>query len=79
MKIIIMILFIVLTGCSTSGNIGVIKADKGLQATCGGGCADYKPDSSGCRKFNDGVAQSCAIYFDKLCERNPEQCNPNKK
>ena len=47
-----------LSGCTMAGHGGAITDDGGLQATCAGGCAEYKSDGSGCAKFHDSTSQS---------------------
>lgn len=65
----------IVSGCSVAGHGGAITDGGGLQATCAGGCAEYRADGTGCAKFHKNTAESCAAYFDKLCERNPKQCS----
>lgn len=63
-----------LSACSTSGHGGRITSTGGLEATCAGGCAEFKSDGSGCARFHDSTSKSCAAYFDTLCKSSPSQC-----
>lgn len=72
--LLIVISLFFLSGCTAAGHGGRITSSGGLEATCAGGCAEYKSDGSGCAKFHESTAKSCAQYFDKLCARNPDQC-----
>lgn len=69
------IVALAISGCSVAGHGGAITDSGGLQATCAGGCAEYRPDGTGCAKFHKNTSESCVAYFDKLCERNPKQCS----
>lgn len=64
----------VIAGCSTAGSGGAITRDGGLEATCAGGCAEYKADGTGCARFHESTSTSCATYFEKLCAAAPGQC-----
>lgn len=64
----------VVSGCTMAGHGGAITDDGGLEAACAGGCAEYNSNGKGCAVFHKDTSQSCASYFDKLCERNPKQC-----
>jgi len=76
MKKIVLTLSLItfLTGCVAAGSAGRISRHGGLEATCGGGCATYKSDGTGCAAFNSGVSDACADYFTKLCAAAPQQC-----
>ena len=65
---------VTISGCSTAGHIGKIDSDKGLEAMCAGGCLEYREDATGCAVFHESTSQSCAKYFEVLCEAEPKQC-----
>lgn len=63
------------SGCAGAGHAGTITRDGGLEAACGGGCAEFNADGTGCAKFNASTSDSCASYFETLCKASPEQCS----
>lgn len=71
----IMVSMFLLSGCSTAGHGGRITNTGGLEASCAGGCAEYKSDGTGCAKFHEDTSKSCAAYFESLCESSPSQCS----
>lgn len=73
-KLLTIVLIFQLAGCVTAGHGGKISRTGGLEASCAGGCSEYKSDGSGCAKFHEDTSKSCAAYFETLCKNNREQC-----
>nr|VFK17428.1 MAG: hypothetical protein BECKLPF1236A_GA0070988_1017010 [Candidatus Kentron sp. LPFa]VFK32290.1 MAG: hypothetical protein BECKLPF1236C_GA0070990_101629 [Candidatus Kentron sp. LPFa] len=69
-----LVFFTTLNGCSTAAHGGAITGVDGLQTTCAGGCAEYRADGTGCARFHKSTSETCASYFEKLCESAPGQC-----
>jgi hypothetical protein len=72
-KTAVILVVALLSGCFSAGHAG--KTGKGgLQTACGAACTEYKTDGTGCAKFQEGTAQTCTTYFEKICKIEPAQC-----
>lgn len=70
----LVVIMMLLSGCSGAGHYGRTTNTGGLETNCGGMCSEYKSDGSGCAKFQDDTSNSCAKYFEKVCAASPASC-----